>query len=60
MSKKSYVGGFVAQNKNEGSIIDCYSLVRFNGKNYLSGGFAGENTGSIKTSFSDVSTLYEY
>ena len=54
MSKKSYVGGFVAQNKNEGSIIDCYSLVRFNGKNYLSGGFAGENTGSIKTSFSDV------
>lgn len=50
MKKKTvYVGGFVATN--QGTIKDCYSLVKLSSKEFTAGGFVGENNGSIKSSF---------
>ncbi|MBR4965696.1 MAG: hypothetical protein IKY53_04300, partial [Lachnospiraceae bacterium] len=42
-------GGFVAQN--QGTIENCFSVVRIKGKGNLVGGFAGENSGEIKKSY---------
>jgi hypothetical protein len=46
---RGLVGGFAASNSGE--IEDCYCIIRFNGKNYTSGGFVGENKGTISKSF---------
>lgn len=54
--KRGVIGGFVAENTNNGRIDECYCSLKFNGSRMVSGGFAGENAGKIETSLCSQQT----
>lgn len=55
-TQNNLLGGFVATNSKTGKIEDCYCMTRFRGTNLTAGGFAGENKGTIRTSYCEHSS----
>jgi len=47
--RRGFIGGFAGQNN--GTITDCFSIVKVNSKMHLLGGFTGENIGDLKNCF---------
>jgi hypothetical protein len=50
----SDIGGFAGRNSYNSTIRDCYSAVNVSGTGYWTGGFVGDNSGSMNSCFWDT------